>query len=78
MFRATRIPIRALFENLRDGASVEDFLEWFPGVPPQFIESVLEHEAALLKPAPLAENSLRSGNSGSTEEALGTSGKYSL
>ena len=50
VFRATRIPIRALFENLRDGASVEDFLEWFPGVPPQFIESVLEHEAALLKP----------------------------
>ncbi|MDE0907470.1 MAG: DUF433 domain-containing protein [SAR324 cluster bacterium] len=50
MFRATRIPIRALFVNLRDGASVEDFLEWFPGVPPQFIESVLEHEVALLKP----------------------------
>ena len=50
MFRATRIPIRALFENLRDGASVEDFLEWFSGVPPQFIESVLEHEVALLKP----------------------------
>lgn len=50
MFRATRIPIRALFENLRDGASVEDFLEWFPGVPSQFIESVLEYEVALLKP----------------------------
>ena len=50
VFRATRIPIRVLFENLRDGASVEDFLEWFPGVPPQFIESVLEHEVALLKP----------------------------
>ena len=50
MFRATRIPIRALFENLRDGASVEDFLEWFPGVPSQFIESVLEHGVALLKP----------------------------
>ena len=32
VFRGTRVPVAALFENLKDGASVEDFLAWFPGV----------------------------------------------
>ena len=45
-FRGTRVPVAALFENLRDGASVEDFLTWFPGVERWQIESVLDHEAA--------------------------------
>lgn len=32
VFRGTRVPIAALFENMRTGASVDEFLEWFPGV----------------------------------------------
>ncbi len=32
VFRGTRVPVAALFENLRDGASVDEFLVWFPGV----------------------------------------------
>jgi uncharacterized protein (DUF433 family) len=32
VFRGTRVPVSALFENLRDGATVDEFLEWFPGV----------------------------------------------
>ena len=32
VFRGTRVPIKALFENLEGGARVADFLEWFPGV----------------------------------------------
>ena len=32
LFRGTRVPVRALLENLEDGASMDDFLEWFPGV----------------------------------------------
>ena len=32
VFRGTRVPVATLFENLKDGASVEQFLEWFPGV----------------------------------------------
>jgi uncharacterized protein (DUF433 family) len=27
VFRGTRVPVSALFENLRDGASIEEFLE---------------------------------------------------
>lgn len=45
VFRGTRVPVAALFENLRDGASVEEFLQWFPGVDRSQVESVLEHEA---------------------------------
>ena len=32
VFRDTRVPVKALFENLEDGASVDQFLKWFPGV----------------------------------------------
>ncbi|MFN0110330.1 MAG: DUF433 domain-containing protein [Blastocatellia bacterium] len=32
IFRNTRVPVAALFENLEDGASLDDFLSWFPGV----------------------------------------------
>jgi len=42
LFRGTRVPVRALFENLEDGATVGQFLEWFPGVTKQQVESVLE------------------------------------
>ena len=44
VFRGTRVPVRALFENLRDGASVEDLLSWFPGVQREQVEAVLDHE----------------------------------
>jgi uncharacterized protein (DUF433 family) len=43
LFRATRVPVRALFENLEDGARVDDFLEWFPGVTREQVELVLRH-----------------------------------
>lgn len=48
VFRGTRVPVRALFENLRDGATVEDFLSWFPGVQREQIETVLDHELECL------------------------------
>ena len=38
--------MRALFENLEGGASIDDFLEWFPGVTRQQVEAVLEHVSA--------------------------------
>jgi uncharacterized protein (DUF433 family) len=45
VFRGTRVPLAALFENLRDGASIDQFLDWFPGVQRSQVEAVLEHEA---------------------------------
>ena len=43
VFTGTRVPVKALFENLEDGARVDDFLAWFPGVTREQVESVLEH-----------------------------------
>jgi uncharacterized protein (DUF433 family) len=43
VFRGTRVPVRALFENLEAGASVNDFLEWFPGVTLEQAVAVLAH-----------------------------------
>ena len=43
LFRGTRVPVRALFENLEDGARVDDFLDWFPGVTREQVGSVLTH-----------------------------------
>jgi uncharacterized protein (DUF433 family) len=43
LFKGTRVPVKALFENLEDGARVDDFLEWFPGVTRTQAEDVLRH-----------------------------------
>lgn len=43
VFRGTRVPVKALFENLESGASLEEFLAWFPGVYREQAEAVLEH-----------------------------------
>jgi uncharacterized protein (DUF433 family) len=43
LFKNTRVPVRALFENLEDGARIDDFLEWFPGVTREQVETVLRH-----------------------------------
>lgn len=32
VFRGTRVPVSALFENLEGDASVHVFVEWIPGV----------------------------------------------
>ena len=45
VFRGTRIPVAALFENLEDGASASQFVEWFPGVTLEQVRAVLEHAA---------------------------------
>ena len=43
VFRGTRVPVKALFENLESGARIDDFLAWFPGVSREMAEAVLEH-----------------------------------
>jgi uncharacterized protein (DUF433 family) len=43
VFRGTRIPVSALFENLEAGARVDDFVEWFPGATKEQVEAVLDH-----------------------------------
>jgi uncharacterized protein (DUF433 family) len=45
VFRGTRVPVAALFENLEDNVPVHDFIEWFPGVTREQARAVLEHAA---------------------------------
>jgi uncharacterized protein (DUF433 family) len=42
LFKSTRVPVKALFENLEEGATVDDFLSWFPGVTRAQVLAVLE------------------------------------
>ena len=49
VFRNTRVPVVALFENLEGGASVDDFLSWFPGVTKEQVEAVFEYTIQSLK-----------------------------
>lgn len=54
VFKGTRVPVRSLFENLEDGASIDEFLEWFPGVAKSQAEAVIEQAAASLS-VPMGE-----------------------
>jgi uncharacterized protein (DUF433 family) len=42
VFTGTRVPVQALFENLEGGATVDQFLEWFPGVSREQVLAVLK------------------------------------
>jgi uncharacterized protein (DUF433 family) len=48
VFRGTRVPVKALFENLESGARLEELLDWFPGVAREQAEAVLDHAARSL------------------------------
>jgi uncharacterized protein (DUF433 family) len=50
VFKGTRVPVRALFENIEEGASVDQFLEWFPGVTREQVLAVLAHAEKSLVP----------------------------
>lgn len=45
VFRGTRIPVAALFENLEDDVPVHQFVVLFPGVTLEQARAVLEHAA---------------------------------
>lgn len=51
LFRNSRVPVKALFENIEGGATVMEFLEWFPGVTQDQVEAVLEHAQRSLEAA---------------------------
>lgn len=48
VFSGTRVPVIALFENLADGASVAEFLAWFPGVSEAQVRAVLRYTSSSL------------------------------
>ena len=50
VFKGTRVPVSALFENLESGATIDQFLSWFPGVTMNQAAAVLSYaEQSLAK-----------------------------
>lgn len=45
IFLGTRLPVSAPFVNIKSGSTVQEFLEWFPGVTRAQVNEVLEHAA---------------------------------
>ena len=45
VFRGSRVPVSALFQNLEDGAVASQFVDWFPGVTLEQVRAVLDHAA---------------------------------
>ena len=46
---SARVPVPTLFENLEDGASIDQFREWFSRIEGWQVVSVLEHESEALR-----------------------------
>ena len=50
-YAGTRGLVYALFENPAGGATIDEFVAWFPGVDKQQVRAVLEHEVRALRMA---------------------------
>lgn len=51
LFKGTRVPAKALFENVEGGATIQEFLEWFPSVTLLQAEAVIEYAQRSLEAA---------------------------
>ncbi len=45
VFHGTRVPVAALFENLKDGVLITEFVAYFPGVTLDNVRVFLEYVA---------------------------------
>ena len=53
VFRGTRIPVAAVFENLEDGLTIDQVVALYDGLTRDQVKSVLEFTAQSLEAAPL-------------------------
>jgi uncharacterized protein (DUF433 family) len=49
VFRGTRIPVSAVFENLEDGLTIDEIVNMFDGLTSSQVKSVLEFAARTLQ-----------------------------
>jgi len=45
VFKHTRLPVSSLFENIEAGATIDEFVEWYPGVKKEQVKAVLKYAA---------------------------------
>ena len=48
----TRMPVKAIFENIEAGASINDIMEWFDGLDREQVKAVIEFAARSLDKSP--------------------------
>ncbi len=53
VFRGTRIPVAAIFENLEDGLTIDQVVALYDGLTREQVKSVLEFTAQSLEPSAL-------------------------
>jgi uncharacterized protein (DUF433 family) len=49
VFRDTRMPVSAVFENLEDGVTIDELIELYDGLTPDQVEAVLDFAARSLE-----------------------------
>jgi len=49
VFRGTRIPVAAVFENLEDGFTIDEIVQMFDGLTRQQVQAVLDFTAHSLE-----------------------------
>lgn len=54
VFRDTRIPVAAVFENLEDGLTIDEVAALFDGLTRKQIQSVLDFAAKSLESSPVS------------------------
>ena len=54
VFRGTRMPVAAVFENLEDGMSIDEIVRLYDGLTREQVQSVLEFAARSLEVPALA------------------------
>jgi len=52
VLKGTRMPVSAIFENIADGASIDDLMEWFDGLDREQVKAVIEFAARSLDKEP--------------------------
>ncbi len=54
VFRGTRMPVSAIFENLEDGLTIDEIVQMFDGITREQVNAVLDFAVLSLEaPAPL-------------------------
>ena len=54
VFRGTRMPVAAIFENLEDGMSIDELVRLYDGLTREQVQAVLEFTAKSLQAPSLA------------------------
>ena len=60
IFRNSRMPVATVFENLKQGATIEEILAWYPGITREKVEAVIDHETREMRSPVLKELELES------------------